>query len=133
LKLADLRNSWKKGADYKRNRPNKSDTLATLIGKQVILITRNGHWIYGTLRDVDNRGILLTGVSRIEPKVDAEGNPLTDTSRMVALRRMFPFELPVEMLGDVVVRKVFVAWGHVAQIMRAKTKDEIEKEGDVNG
>lgn len=132
--VVDLRETWKKDSKSQSDkRQNRGNTLATLIGKQVIVITRSGHWFYGTLRDVDNRGILITGTYRLEPKRDENGNIVQNTSKMVTVRRLLPFELPVELLGEVVVRKMFVAWGQVGQILRAKTKEEIEREGGVNG
>ena len=132
----DLRGTWsgkqsgKKSAPVRR--PNAGDTLATLLAKRVIVITRSGHWLYGVLRDVDNRGILLTTVQRIEPKIDANGVPIKDSENMITLKRALPFEIPIEGIGDIVVRKMFIAWGHIAQILRAKTKAEIEKEGSIN-
>jgi len=128
----DLRRTWSGRQDGKKSspvrRPNAGDTLATLLAKKVIVITRSGHWLYGILRDVDSRGILLTTVQRIEPKIDANGVPMKDPENMVTLKRALPFEIPVDGIGEIVVRKMFIAWGHVAQILRAKTKDEIEKE-----
>lgn len=133
----DLRNSWnrpdphaKQGRkDSQKRGGNYGNTIATLLGKQVIVITRTGHWHYGTLKDVDNRGIFLTSVKRIEPVRDEQGNEVKDSEQAVTLRRALPFELPVDGLGTVVVRKMFVAWSNVGQVLRAKTKEEIEKEG----
>jgi len=122
----DLRNSWKKGTP--RQKSPLGNTLSTLIGKRVILISRSGHWFYGTLRDVDGRGVLVTDVKRIEPVLDKNGEQVQDTTRRVTLRKVFPFELPVEGLDTIVVRKMFVAWGQVGQILRAKMKKEIEEE-----
>lgn len=135
----DLRNSWgkpdnrnKSGHRDSQKRSNYSNTVATLVGKQVVVITRTGYWHYGTLRDVDNRGILLTNTMRIEPVRDEQGNEVQDSEHAVTLRRVLPFELPVDGLGTVVVRKMFVPWSNVGQILRAKTKEEIEKEGGEN-
>ena len=128
----DLRGSWDSGRgdrkDAQKRRQNKGNTLETLIGKRVLLITRSGHWFYGTLRDVDGRGVLVTDVKRIEPVLDKNGEQVHDTTRRVTLRKVFPFELPVEGLDTIVVRKMFVAWGQVGQILRAKMKKEIEEE-----
>ncbi len=128
----DLRGSWDSGRgdrkDAQKRRQNRGNTLATLIDKPVIVITRSGHWHYGILRDVDNRGILLTSLQRVEPVLDENGQQVQDTARRVTLRKALPFELPVEGLGTIVVRKMFVAWGQVGQILRAKTREEIAAE-----
>lgn len=105
--------------------------MATLVGKPVIVITRSGHWFYGILRDIDGKGILITAVQRIEPKLNEDGVPIRDFENMVTLKKVLPFEMPIDGLGTIVVRKMFVAWGHVAQILRAKTKEELEKEEQV--
>lgn len=128
---AGFRKSWNthhNNKDQPKRRQIRGDTLATLVDKQVIVITRSGHWFHGVLRDVDGRGILITTVMRIEPKISEDGNHIRDTQRMITLKRALPFEIPVDGLGEIVVRKMFIAWGNVAQILRAKTKEEIEME-----
>lgn len=111
-----------------RHKQAKAGTLSALMDRPVIVITRSGHWFHGILRGIDSHGILITTVRRILPKVGDDGKYIEDTPRMVTLKQALPFEIPVDGIGDIVVRKMFIAWGVVAQVLRAKTREEIEQE-----
>ena len=118
-------------ANFRRNggpRESRPGTLDTLIGKKVLVILRTHYWFYGTLRTVDNRGILVTDIQRIEPVLDEEGNPVLDSFHKVTKRQALPFELPIQGLDKIIVRKMFVPWGNVGQILRAKSLAEIAAE-----
>ena len=114
----------------KKPRMPKHAALANFFQhKAVIVISRSGHWYLGVLRAIDAGGIVLTGVYRLQPVMTEDGEPIRDEELDVTLRRILPFHVPVDS-NKYIVRKMYIPWGNVQVILRAKTEEEVKAEED---
>jgi len=95
-------------------------------GKYVIVITRTGHWFYGRAKYFDG-GVILTNVARLLPQIDENGNEVRNTELMVTVRKAYPF-IVLAPPKKYVVRKMWIPFASIQQIMRAKDWEEILKE-----
>jgi len=112
----------------KKQRVPKHAALANFFQhKAVIVITKSGHWYLGVLRAIDAGGIVLTGVYRLQPVMTEEGEPVRDEELDMTLRKVLPFHVPTG-ATKYIVRKMYIPWGHIQVILRAKTEEEVKKE-----
>ena len=102
--------------------------IEDMLDKTVLVIARTGHWYLGLLKRVDNRGIILTGLVRLEPEYDEEGNPVRDEELKVQKRVALPFIIPTVNSTTYHIRKIFLPWSNIYMIARAKPQEEIELE-----
>ena len=104
-------------------------------GKYAIVLTKDGHWFYGRIKYVSREGIIVTNFARLLPMFDKDGNEVMDEKVMMTERAALPFKMPV-WFGDekgyrrdhLISRKMFIPWGNLKAVWRAKTEEEIKAE-----
>lgn len=105
----------------------KEKRLEDMFGKTVLLVTKAGYWFVGWLKGISNRGVIITGVVRLEPVFDND-TPVIDERLHATVRRSYPFIIPIDGSDNIHVRKMFVPWSNIQFIGRAKLESEVIKE-----
>ena len=106
------------------NRPNMK-RLEDMLGKLVLVISKQGYWYVGLLKGISNRGIVMTMPARLEPVFEND-QPVRNEDLHATVRRAYPFVVPVDNSENLVIRKLFLPWSNINMIARAKKESEIE-------
>ena len=114
---------------YENNRRNngrrQQKTLEEMFGKTVLVITKQGYWFVGWLKGISNRGVIITGVTRLEPEYEGD-QPKIEESLHATIRTGYPFIVPVSNSENIYIRKLFIPWSNIQMIGRAKPESEID-------
>ena len=113
-------------ADNQKQHP-KDKRLEDMKGRTVMVISKTGHWYVGWLKGISNRGIIITGVVRLEPEFEGD-KPVVDETVHATVRRSYPFIVPISNSDNLYIRKLFIPWSNIQLIGRAKLESELIKE-----